>query len=182
MSADPIIAVVGPSGVGKDTVMRAMVAADPDLALIRRVITRPADAGGEAFTSASQEEFDRKLTEGAFVLSWTAHDLSYGIPVSLLSEMGAGRTPVVNLSRRVLREAQKRFDGLVVISLTASPDVLARRLAARRRESEQDVQSRLERAALPLPDGLKRVHTVDNSGALDQTMSALRDALEPVRG
>ena len=43
------IAVVGPSGVGKDSVMQGMAARDPRIVLARRVITRPSDAGGEDF-------------------------------------------------------------------------------------------------------------------------------------
>ncbi len=182
MSTGPIIAVVGPSGVGKDTVMQALVDTDPGLVLVRRVITRAADAGGECFTAVSQEEFDRRLAAGDFALSWTAHGLKYGVPGSIRSEIEAGRVPVVNLSRRVLPEAQDRFAGLVVVALTAEPDVLARRLMARGRETEQDVQARLERAALPLPGGLKRVHVVDNSGPLDQTLSVLLNVLAAARG
>ncbi|MEM9552294.1 MAG: phosphonate metabolism protein/1,5-bisphosphokinase (PRPP-forming) PhnN, partial [Pseudomonadota bacterium] len=35
----PVIAVVGPSGVGKDSVLQAMCATDPRLRLVRRTIT-----------------------------------------------------------------------------------------------------------------------------------------------
>ena len=42
-----VIGVVGPSGVGKDTVMHALAAAQPGIKLARRVITRPVEAGGE---------------------------------------------------------------------------------------------------------------------------------------
>ncbi|HMB13658.1 MAG TPA: phosphonate metabolism protein/1,5-bisphosphokinase (PRPP-forming) PhnN, partial [Roseovarius sp.] len=47
MTKGRLIAVVGPSGVGKDTLMRAMVAERPNLRRVRRVITRRADDGGE---------------------------------------------------------------------------------------------------------------------------------------
>ncbi len=40
-----ITAIVGPSGAGKDTLIRGALAARPDLRLIRRVITRPTEAG-----------------------------------------------------------------------------------------------------------------------------------------
>ncbi|MFC6760861.1 hypothetical protein ACFQFQ_17395 [Sulfitobacter porphyrae] len=42
MSAGRFIAVVGPSGVGKDSVMAGMVARARDLVAVRRVITRAA--------------------------------------------------------------------------------------------------------------------------------------------
>ena len=176
-----IIAVVGPSGVGKDTVMAAMAAADPSLSLVRRVITRAGDVGGEQITSVSQAAFDRRAASGDFVLHWRAHGLSYGIPAQIRTDIAQGRVPLVNLSRRVLTEAQARFENLAVISLTAVPEVLAARLLARAREPEADVQDRLARAALPLPEGLTRVHEVDNSGPLDTTLAAIRTALQPER-
>ena len=54
MSRGPLIAVVGASGVGKDTLIRAMVAVRPGL---RRVITRPIDADGEGHEAVSEAEF-----------------------------------------------------------------------------------------------------------------------------
>ena len=52
-----MIAVVGPSGVGKDTVTQALVDAAPQLSLVRRVITRAADAGGEDYDAVSVPMF-----------------------------------------------------------------------------------------------------------------------------
>ena len=49
MNRGRLIGVVGPSGAGKDSVMEALVARRPDLHRVRRVITRPETAGGEAF-------------------------------------------------------------------------------------------------------------------------------------
>ncbi|MFD1807738.1 hypothetical protein ACFSHQ_04955 [Gemmobacter lanyuensis] len=45
-----IVAVVGPSGAGKDTLMDAACAARPDLRRVRRWITRPAEAGARIST------------------------------------------------------------------------------------------------------------------------------------
>ena len=86
-----LIAVVGPSGVGKDTVMAALVAADPRLALVRRVITRPSDAGGEDFDGVDRATFETMRDAGAFALWWSAHELSYGIPVEVDAALAAGR-------------------------------------------------------------------------------------------
>lgn len=173
-----IAAVVGPSGVGKDSVMEGLVAADPKYVLARRVITRPTEAGGEAFDGVSQAEFDRRAEAGAFVLSWRAHGLSYGVPRQIEDALAAGRIVLVNLSRSVLRTAQASFPNLRVISLTAPPEVLAQRLAARGREAPDDQARRLLRGALPLPDGLNCVHVIDNSGSLDRTIAAVRACLQ----
>ena len=51
------IAIVGASGVGKDSVMAALAASDPRLRLVRRVITRPSAAGGEDFDGVTEDAF-----------------------------------------------------------------------------------------------------------------------------
>lgn len=178
MSAGPVIAVVGPSGAGKDSVMAALAARDPGFRIQRRVITRPEDAGGEAFTGVTPEEFARMEAEGAFALSWRAHGLWYGIPVELYDLRKGARAVLVNLSRAVLAEAQARFGDLIVLSLTADPDVLAKRLSARGREDAGERARRLDRADAPLPAGLRRVIELDNSGPLEATVQAVLARLQ----
>ncbi|TNF62780.1 MAG: phosphonate metabolism protein/1,5-bisphosphokinase (PRPP-forming) PhnN, partial [Rhodobacteraceae bacterium] len=123
-----LIAVVGPSGVGKDSVMSGIAAACPAIGVVRRTITRPADLGGEAFDAVSDETFETMRAAGAFCLSWSAHGLSYGLPIALAARVAAGGEVLANLSRGVLAEAAAAFPGLIVLELTASPDILARRL------------------------------------------------------
>ncbi|WP_299044126.1 phosphonate metabolism protein/1,5-bisphosphokinase (PRPP-forming) PhnN [uncultured Tateyamaria sp.] len=175
-----LIAVVGPSGVGKDTVMEAMAAAEPRLALVRRVITRPATSGGEVFDAVTPSEFETLHRNGAFALSWSAHGLSYGVPKAVHTSLDAGQDMLANLSRKVLSLAQARFPGMAVISLTADADILAGRLTARGRETRADIARRLARADTDLPQGLA-VTRIDNSGALADTVHAALAALYPVR-
>lgn len=172
-----VIGVVGPSGVGKDTVMAALAAAEPRLALLRRVITRPEALGGEPFEGVSEAEFAARRAAGAFVLDWQAHGLCYGIPRG----WPAGRDVLVNLSRAVLGQAGAAFGpGFMVLELTAAPEVLAARLAARGREDAASIAARLARQ-VTVPEGLA-VLRLDNSGALDATVAAARAALYPDSG
>jgi ribose 1,5-bisphosphokinase len=172
------IAVVGPSGVGKDTVMEALAARESRLVLARRVITRPADAGGEQFEGVDEATFKRRKCEGAFALSWRAHDLCYGIPASVDADLAAGRDVLANLSRAVLPEARLRFPDLIVLSLTAQPEVLRARLLQRGRETRKDIEARLARPANPLPRGLDVIE-IDNSGPIEHTLAAAHNALYP---
>lgn len=172
------IAVVGPSGVGKDSVMAAMAAAEPRIALARRVITRPSALGGEAFDGVSEDEFHRRAAAGNFALHWPAHGLHYAIPQSVDADLTSGKDILANLSRAVLLEANMRFERFEVISLTASREVLARRLAARGRETAAQISARLDRSVPPFPMGIK-VHDIDNSRPLAQTVQDLRYHLYP---
>ena len=161
MTKGRLIAVVGPSGVGKDTLMRAMVAERPNLRRVRRVIPRPADDGGEGHEPVTEAEFEARRKEGGFALDWRAHGLRYGVPVGICMDLGAGRDLLVNLSRGVLAQAQARYPRLIVLHLTATPEVLAARLAARGREAAGDISERLEGADMALPDGDWPVVTLD---------------------
>lgn len=174
-----LIAVVGPSGVGKDTVIEAMSAAEPHLGRVCRVITRPTTSGGEVFESVTETAFQAMERDGAFALSWQAHGLFYGVPVTVDAALASGRDMLVNLSRGVLVQAHSRFPGLQVLSLTAELDVLAHRLAARGRENHADIVARLARAGAGLPDGVHAT-TIDNSGALHITVQTALNALYPV--
>lgn len=173
-------AIVGPSGVGKDSVITALVAAEPRLVLARRVITRPAGAGGEHFDGVTQAQFAQMRAAGAFALAWSAHGLAYGIPVGIRADLAAGRDVLANLSRAVLAEAQRAFDGMVVIALTAQPDVLAARLAARGREDAAQIAGRLARLGDELPPGVC-AHVVPNDRPLPDTVAAITALLYPVR-
>ena len=177
--AGRLLAVVGPSGVGKDSVMAALVAAKPDFGLVRRVITRGADAIGEASDPVDAEIFETMVRQGAFLLHWRAHGLRYGIPVGVLDDLAAGRTLLVNLSRSVLVQAQARVDHLTVIHLTAPPAILSDRLVERGREKADAIKERLARADHALPDELHHVLTVSNAGALAATVAEILERLPP---
>lgn len=174
------IAVVGPSGVGKDSVMQAMAAGNPRMILARRVITRPSDAGGEDFDGVTLADFQRRKDAGEFALSWEAHGLHYAIPAAVIEHLHSGRDVLANLSRAVLVRATDRFERFDVIHLTAERDVLAARLAARGRETATQIAARLDRAAAPLPDDIVAFQ-LDNSGSLEQTVQAALGHLYPVK-
>jgi phosphonate metabolism protein PhnN/1,5-bisphosphokinase (PRPP-forming) len=172
-----IFAVVGPSGAGKDTLIAGAVQRRPDLHLVRRVITRPGEAGGEDFEGVTEAEFARRKDAGAFALDWQAHGLRYGIPVSEIAGPG---DVIFNGSRHALPAARDRFPQLRVVLVTAPDHVLAARLAARGRETAADIEGRLSRARYALPDGIAAV-TILNDGPIEAGITALLAALSPVR-
>ncbi|RRH76633.1 phosphonate metabolism protein/1,5-bisphosphokinase (PRPP-forming) PhnN [Falsigemmobacter faecalis] len=173
-----LVAVVGPSGAGKDTLMEAACAGTPGIRAVRRVITRPTKAGGEDFEGISEAEFDRRLSAGDFALTWAAHGLRYGLPKS---ELTGGGTLLFNASRAVLEEAARLWPGLRVVRITAPPEVLAARLAGRGREDAQDQARRVARASFALPEGIRAV-TVVNDADPATGLQRFLAALEPVRG
>jgi ribose 1,5-bisphosphokinase len=173
------IAIVGPSGVGKDSVMGALAAYDPRFKLAHRVITRPSDAGGESFEGVTEATFFARKAAGAFALSWPAHGLHYAIPTHVDVQLQGNHDVLANLSRVVLAQAHARFERFDVIHLTANRDVLAQRLAARDRETAAQIAKRLDRTAT-LPAGII-AHEIDNSGSLTLTVQSVMACLYPQR-
>lgn len=180
MSGGRFIAVVGPSGVGKDSLIEAICAARPELHRVRRAITRNPDLGGEDFEAVGSALFAARAAGGDFALHWRAHDLGYGIPAAVRQVLGRGQDAIANLSRGVLGRAAQEFGQLHVLHVTAAPDVLAQRLAARGRESRGDIARRLARRVAPFPDGLL-ITEIDNSGSLEASVEAALAALYPER-
>ena len=170
-----IFAVVGPSGAGKDLLIRGALAARPDLRLVRRVITRPADAGGEDHEPTNEEDFLTRVARGDFAIFWHAHGLSYGLPKQAFEAPG---DVMFNGSRAVLSDAARVFPGLQVVVVTAPDDILAARLAARGRESLDDIRARLARATFSLPAGIE-ARSIVNDGSPAAGVAKLLAALQP---
>lgn len=171
--AGRLLCVMGPSGAGKDTLIAyARARSDPARVLFaHRYITRPAEAGGENHVALSEAEFAARRAAGLFALSWESHGFAYGIGTELDLWLGAGLTVVANIARAAWGEAARRYPGLTGVLVTASPEVLAQRLAARGRESKEAIAERLTREVALPDDGA--IHRIDNSGALDLAGAAL---------
>lgn len=170
-----LIAIVGPSGAGKDTLTAAACRARPDLIWVRRVITRAPDPDGEPFESVDRTEFERRRNVGDFAFWWDVHGLLYGIPAQIADDLTAGRTVIFNASRAALPEIRKEHPYLGVVAITAPGDILERRLVARGRETADEVRGRLTRADWPVPD---EAITIVNDGSVDEGTAALLRALD----
>jgi ribose 1,5-bisphosphokinase len=177
MTPGRLIAVVGPSGVGKDSVLAGIADAAPHLRRVRRAVTRPETSGGEPHEAMTQADFESAAARGAFCLHWAAHGLLYGIPSDVARDLAAGRDVIANLSRAALPEAGLIFPRLIVLNLTARPETLAARLAGRGREDAKAIARRLDRAAEPLPGGFDTI-TIANDGPLTETVARALAALD----
>lgn len=174
-----MIAVVGPSGAGKDTLMAHAARAfsgRTDVVFARRVITRDAAAGSEDHESVCEAEFEKLQTDGHFAVSWQAHGLHYGIPADTKHAVANGAIVIANGSRSALGLFRQAYPNLVVINVTARPEVLAMRLEARGRESRDDILRRLDRSSLGVI-GDYTVITIDNSGEIEVSGKAMVDAV-----
>lgn len=174
-----LVYVIGPSGAGKDSVLQGLRGQWPAQSAVhwaQRTITRPADAGGEQHEPADAAGFERLRQAGAFAMHWRANGLDYGVRHAELLPLADGRWVMVNGSRGWLSELLARWPEATVVHIGASPEVLARRLAARGRETAQAVAERLARQVpVQLPPGAIDIR---NDGALADAVAALAQALQ----
>ncbi|MEH2489501.1 phosphonate metabolism protein/1,5-bisphosphokinase (PRPP-forming) PhnN [Bradyrhizobium sp. AZCC 2230] len=143
-----LVLVVGPSGAGKDTLLRLAQAAcvdDHDIVFPRRVVTR-ASSADEDNIALSADEFARARDHGDFAVHWDAHGHSYALPLEINDDIRAGRAVVVNVSRTVIAALRQAYANVIVVAITAPPDVLAQRLAARARNTDGNIADRLARS------------------------------------
>jgi ribose 1,5-bisphosphokinase len=162
-----LVLVVGPSGAGKDTLLglaRAACADDVNIVFPRRAITREASASEEN-DEVSIGTFQEALTRGEYAMHWEAHGHRYALSRRIDDEIRAGRTIVANVSRTVIGAMRRAYADVVVVLITAPPNVLAERIAMRARSSDGTVENRLRRTvedASAAPDV-----TIVNTGSAD---------------
>ncbi|ESR23845.1 phosphonate metabolism protein/1,5-bisphosphokinase (PRPP-forming) PhnN [Lutibaculum baratangense] len=168
------VAVVGPSGAGKDTLIglaRRELQSDGRFLFVRRLVTRSADPRIEDHDVLSADAFSRRLEAGGFSLNWQAHGLSYALPASVDEAVREGRLAVANVSRSVLGVAAERFARLRVVNVSASPQARLARIVARGREDMPAAASRVARE-VRLPADLDVV-TIDNDGRPEEAAARL---------
>lgn len=176
------LGIVGPSGAGKDSLLacaRQRLAGDPRILFVRRIITRHADAT-EDNDHLTASEFARLEMEGGFAVAWRAHGLAYAIPASVDDSIRDGRIVMANISRAVIPQIRQRYMRGLIVLIDAPMPLRARRLADRGRESEADILARLSRNVSDFDLGIADA-VIDNSGALEDAVSAFLKYVETVR-
>jgi ribose 1,5-bisphosphokinase len=143
-----LVLVVGPSGAGKDTLIglaRIACARDRNIVFARRVVTREASEA-EDNEQLSPDAFRQAAARGEFAMHWEAHGHHYGLSRAIEADVCEARTVVVNVSRTVVDALRRAYADVVVIAITAPPEVLAERIASRARGSDGKIAQRLGRA------------------------------------
>ena len=181
-SLGSLVLVVGPSGVGKDTLIGGAKQAlenDRRFTFVRRVVTRPAEFEVEEHDTMEPQAFARAEAMGRFCLSWDAHNLRYGLPISVETDLALGKVVVANVSRHVVSEARRRYPGCAVVLITAEISLRAERLTNRGRESGDQITARLARESAPVPTGINPI-IIDNSGGIAIGVTAFVMALRTI--
>ncbi|MDD2858587.1 MAG: guanylate kinase [Candidatus Nanopelagicales bacterium] len=151
----PLVVVSGPSGVGKSTVVQAVLRQAPDVWLSVSATTRaprPGEVDGEHYCFVSQAEFDTLIATGR-LLEWAQFAGNrYGTPRGPVEEHRERGTPVI-LEIELAGARQVRAgepDARLVFLAPPSWEVLEARLRGRGTEAEEAVRERLATAGVEM--------------------------------
>ena len=148
-----MLVLSSPSGAGKTTLARRLLAVDPGLRMSVSVTTRKPRLGevdGTDYTFVDKAEFER-LKRGRKLLEWAeVFGESYATPKAHVLELvEAGTDVVFDIDWQGARSLKRQMPNDVVRVFILPPDgkALERRLRARNRDAEAVVQRRLKAAA-----------------------------------
>jgi thymidine phosphorylase len=112
-------------------------------------------------------------------VTWQAHGYEYGLPRELAIQQAHGMHIVANGSRAAVQDINQTIDNLVVIYVTAPPEMLAKRLVLRGRETEAQITARLNRQISTFPSQIE-VHQVHNDTSLEEGIRRFTDTIKQV--
>jgi len=147
-----MLMIVAPSGVGKTSLTRRLVADHSDLHLSISATTRqprPGEHEGRDYHFVSRGEFDRMVEEDAF-LEWAeVYGNRYGSPRGpIMDALARGESALFDIDYQGAMKihAQAPDDSVLVYILPPSLAEMSRRLLARSQDSEEVIRERIARA------------------------------------
>ncbi|MFI5235160.1 MAG: guanylate kinase [Gemmatimonadales bacterium] len=147
-----LLVLSAPSGCGKTTIARRLLADHPELGYSVSATTRPPRTGerdGAAYHFLTPAEFERRVKAGDFV-EWAEYvGHRYGtLRREIEGILGAGRIAVLDIEVQGARQVRRHFpDAVHVFILPPSGAALAARLRGRLTEGKASYRTRLLRAA-----------------------------------
>jgi guanylate kinase len=148
-----LIVLSSPSGAGKSTISRMLLAADPEITMSISATTRPKRPGERDdvdYHFVDDAEFERLVAEGEFVEWAPVFGYRYGTPKApVKAALKAGRDILFDIDWQGTQQLQAAMgeDLVRIFILPPSMAELERRLHARGTDSEEVIADRMARAA-----------------------------------
>lgn len=171
MDADnlaPLVVVSGPSGVGKSTIVRAVLDRDPEIWLSVSVTTRsarPGEVNGVDYHFVSDSEFEELIRTGG-LLEWASYAGNrYGTPAEPVHQMRSqGRPVLLEIEVQGARAVRARAEDAYLVFISP-PDIetLRHRLAGRGTEDPEVLAERMNIANSELEAAIEFDRVLVNS-------------------
>jgi guanylate kinase len=155
MNAGRLIVLTGPSGVGKGTLLKELLARHPELYVSVSATTRQPRAGeidGVSYYFLTRDRFTEMIAAGE-LLEWAEFAGNYyGTPIQpVQDQISQGRSVILEIELLGARQVAKIFpDALKIFILPPSMAILEERIRTRGQDSAAAIAQRLERAQAEL--------------------------------
>jgi guanylate kinase len=179
-----LIVISGPSGSGKDTVVRTMKEQGLPFHFVVTTTTRPKRANeqhGKDYLFISKEEFARKIERNELIEYAIVYGDYKGIPKEQVREaLASGKDVVMRLDVQGAETIRKLApDALLIFVTTENEEELVRRLERRKTETPEELALRIATARKEL----QRIEAFDyvivnRDGDLEQTMNTIRAIID----
>ena len=177
-----LLVLSSPSGAGKTTIARAIIAAEPEVALSVSVTTRPPRTGemdGKDYRFIDRARFDAMVAAGDLLEHAVVFDHCYGTPrgpVAAAIESGRDVISDVDWQGTQQLKAKLRDDLVSVFILPPSKAELEKRLRTRAQDSAEVVAARMAKSADEISHWAEYDYLVVNS-ELEQSIRDVRAIL-----
>ena len=177
-----LLAVSGPSGVGKGTMVKTIISRREDVVESVSCTTRPPREGeidGKHYFFLSKEEFERRIAEDDF-LEYDEHFGNYyGTPKSFVRETLKSKSVIIEIDVVGSLNAKKTFPECVLVMVVPpSVEELKKRLSGRGSETEEQIAGRLARMEYEL----SHQHLYDHIIVNDDLEKAIADLCKIIDG
>lgn len=161
------IVISAPSGAGKSSICRRLLAAYPGMEFSVSYTSRtprPAEINGKDYHFISREDFERRIGVGEFVEWVENYGQFYGTSgLALADALERNKDVLLDIEPRGAMAIKKKFpDAVFVFVLPPSLDELLNRLRKRGHESTEAIKKRFEQAEDELKEVLWYDYTIFN--------------------
>jgi guanylate kinase len=182
MRRGQLIVISGPSGVGKDTLIRRLLELDGNLVYSVSGTTRqprPGEKPDENYTFLSRDQFEAMVAKGAFLEHAIYNGQLYGtFRERVENARNGGRDVVLKIDVQGAEQVRKLVpDAIRIFVVAPSEQELERRRVERGSESEKDLEARRRIAQREMTYAAEYHHVVTN----DDIETAARKILEIIR-
>jgi guanylate kinase len=148
-----LVVLSSPSGAGKSTISRMLLAADPEVTMSVSATTRakrPGERDDVDYHFVDDKEFEQMVADGEFVEWAPVFGHRYGTPKApVKAALKAGRDILFDIDWQGTQQLQAAMgeDLVTIFILPPSMAELERRLHTRGTDSDDVIANRMERAA-----------------------------------